>query len=237
MRPYMGMVSWSTSSIKFGRFEPCRAVMPRSEMARLIDLVKLSGTVVGSRRSTGHNYWHCLGLAGVSGMSQGERIVRKRLDHSTAHPSTAQQLADVEEDLAEGGYKFYGVGFTPEELRKIGQSEESRDRKGRSVTSRVHAATLQLSHSCHTRTYLLAVRILPPRRHVRPHTAPPETQPARRRPPPLFAAKTWPWTIPRCSMDIRETIRKSARQLEAKPDRPRNHPCHVLRYRPYPKRK
>jgi hypothetical protein len=40
------------------RFDPCIAVMPRSEMAKLIDLVKLSGMVVGSRRSTdGHDYW------------------------------------------------------------------------------------------------------------------------------------------------------------------------------------
>lgn len=52
IRPNMGIVSRSTSSIRPARCDCWREVMPRSERAKLIDLVKFSGTVAGSRRST-----------------------------------------------------------------------------------------------------------------------------------------------------------------------------------------
>lgn len=51
IRPYIGMVVAMTCS-KSEDWFACRiALIPRSEMARLIDLVKLSGIVPGSRRS------------------------------------------------------------------------------------------------------------------------------------------------------------------------------------------
>lgn len=51
MRPLMGIVSLNTFSSKAGRPECLMALIPRSESARLIDLVKFSGVVEGSRRS------------------------------------------------------------------------------------------------------------------------------------------------------------------------------------------
>lgn len=48
----MGIVSRSTLSMRPDRCDSWIEVMPRSERAKLIDLVKLSGTVEGSRRST-----------------------------------------------------------------------------------------------------------------------------------------------------------------------------------------
>lgn len=54
MRPYIGIVSRSTFSIRPGRSNCVSELMPRSDRARLIDLVKFNGTVAGSRRSTEH---------------------------------------------------------------------------------------------------------------------------------------------------------------------------------------
>ncbi len=51
MRPYMGIVSASTASRSPGRFAFLIEFMPRSDKARLMDLVKLRGVVDGSRRS------------------------------------------------------------------------------------------------------------------------------------------------------------------------------------------
>ena len=51
MRPYIGMVSERTESISPGRPEWRRAVIPRSESARLIDFVKLRGVLEASRIS------------------------------------------------------------------------------------------------------------------------------------------------------------------------------------------
>lgn len=51
MRALMGIVSSITSSASPGKLEAFIAVTPLSDKARLIDLVKLRGVVVGSRRS------------------------------------------------------------------------------------------------------------------------------------------------------------------------------------------
>ena len=51
MRPRMGMVASKTWSSSVSLPEFWRAVMPRVDSARLIDFVKLSGVVDGSRRS------------------------------------------------------------------------------------------------------------------------------------------------------------------------------------------
>lgn len=51
MRPFIGIVSSSTCCKSSGRPEYLIALIPRSDSARLIDLVKLSGVVVGSLRS------------------------------------------------------------------------------------------------------------------------------------------------------------------------------------------
>ncbi len=52
MRPRIGMVSLRTFRKSSGRPEFLMALMPRSERARLMDLVKFRGVVEGSLRST-----------------------------------------------------------------------------------------------------------------------------------------------------------------------------------------
>lgn len=47
----MGIVSFSTASIRPGAFAFVMELIPRSERARLMDLVKFKGIVDGSRRS------------------------------------------------------------------------------------------------------------------------------------------------------------------------------------------
>lgn len=51
MRPYIGMVSLKILLRISGLPDCFMALIPRSERARLMDLVKLSGMVLGSRRS------------------------------------------------------------------------------------------------------------------------------------------------------------------------------------------
>lgn len=51
IRPFNGTVSERTFSRRDGRPKCLRALIPRSERARLMDLVKFSGVVEGSRRS------------------------------------------------------------------------------------------------------------------------------------------------------------------------------------------
>lgn len=70
MRPCMGLVSPSTLAIRSGRFDCFIAEIPRSDSARLIDLVKFRGMVPGSRRSFDivsatrtpeyHNHWNAV---------------------------------------------------------------------------------------------------------------------------------------------------------------------------------
>lgn len=54
MRPLIGMVALRTRSSRASLPDSLIALIPRSERARLIDLVKLRGVVEGSRRS-GHS--------------------------------------------------------------------------------------------------------------------------------------------------------------------------------------
>jgi len=51
MRLCMGIVSAKIVSSRPGHCASLRELIPRSDRARFIDLVKLSGVVVGSRRS------------------------------------------------------------------------------------------------------------------------------------------------------------------------------------------
>lgn len=52
MRPYIGIVSVRTESRSPGQSDFLNEFMPRSDRARLIDFVKFSGVVDGSRKST-----------------------------------------------------------------------------------------------------------------------------------------------------------------------------------------
>lgn len=51
IRPCIGIVSSSIAWSIFGLFAFFKELMPRSDIARLIDFVKLSGVVAGSRKS------------------------------------------------------------------------------------------------------------------------------------------------------------------------------------------
>jgi hypothetical protein len=56
MRPCIGIVSLRTASRRAGRLAILIELIPLSDRARLIDLVKFKGFVVGSRRSNKHQH-------------------------------------------------------------------------------------------------------------------------------------------------------------------------------------
>lgn len=62
MRLCMGIVSAKIVSSRPGHCASRSELMPRSDNARLIDLVKLSGVVLGSRRSDVHISNHHVSL-------------------------------------------------------------------------------------------------------------------------------------------------------------------------------